>query len=392
MDKDFSTEFKVSLELEGEKRISGNDLFNLLENIRQYGSISRAASELGISYRYAWGLIGAAEKALGLELVNRQVGGYAGGGASLSREGRELLEEYKTFKHEVDIQLKQFIVRAAAGTQHASLGDIDNKNVSKERHLLLASTMEPVETGLLDVLEGAFFQTTGVLIRHIALGSGRALEIAREGRVDMVLTHAPEMEEKFMLEGWGKSKIPVMANDFVLTGPAFDPAGLKMFDRNGGVKEAFHQIALSHAPFVSRGDRSGTHLKELRIWESVGISPGGEWYIVSSGIVGNMGILRLALEKQAYTLVDRATFLLSRSQNKMHIFIGTEEGSAPPGELENVFSLILVNPERVPSVNFADALLFARWIQEKEAQQIISDFGKESFGRSLFSRLTSSHP
>jgi len=387
MDKNFSTEFKVSLELEGEKRISGNDLFNLLENIMKYGSISRAASELGISYRYAWGLIGAAEKALGLELVNRQVGGYAGGGASLSREGRELLDEYKAFKQEVDIQLKHFINRAAPGKQLSSFSDAGNKNVS-ERHLLLASTMEPVETGLLDVLEGAFFQATGVLIRHIALGSGRALEIARKGRVDMVLTHAPEMEEGFILGGWGKLRFPVMANDFVLAGPTLDPAKLKMLDRPGGVKEAFRQIALSRAPFVSRGDRSGTHLKELHIWESAGISPGGEWYIVSSGIVGNMGILRLALEKQAYTLVDRATFLLSRSQNKMHIFIGTEEGSALPGELENVFSLLLVNPERVPSVNFKDALLFVRWIQEKEARQIISSFGKESFGRPFFSRVS----
>jgi tungstate transport system substrate-binding protein len=387
MDKNFSTEFKVSLELEGEKRISGNDLFNLLENIMKYGSISRAASELGISYRYAWGLIGAAEKALGLELVNRQVGGYAGGGASLSREGRELLDEYKAFKQEVDIQLKHFINRAAPGKQLFSFSDAGNKNVS-ERHLLLASTMEPVETGLLDVLEGAFFQATGVLIRHIALGSGRALEIARKGRVDMVLTHAPEMEEGFILGGWGKLRFPVMANDFVLAGPTLDPAKLKMLDRPGGVKEAFRQIALSRAPFVSRGDRSGTHLKELHIWESAGISPGGEWYIVSSGIVGNMGILRLALEKQAYTLVDRATFLLSRSQNKMHIFIGTEEGSALPGELENVFSLLLVNPERVPSVNFKDALLFVRWIQEKEARQIISSFGKESFGRPFFSRVS----
>jgi tungstate transport system substrate-binding protein len=179
-----------------------------------------------------------------------------------------------------------------------------------------------------------------------------------------------------------------MANDFVLAGPASDPAGLKMLELGGGVKAAFRQIALSRALFVSRGDRSGTHLKELQIWESAGISPGGEQYIVSSGIVGNMGILRLALEKQAYTLVDRATFLLSRSQNKMHIFIGTEEGTALPGELENVFSLLLVNPERVPSVNFADALFFARWIQEKETQQIISGFGKESFGRPLFSRVS----
>lgn len=384
MDEDFSTEFKVSLDLEGEKRISGNDLFNLLENILKYGSISRAASELGISYRYAWGLIRSAEKALSLKLVNRQVGGYDGGGASLSKEGYNLLYDYKTFKQEVDIQLKHFINKAFPRKHLSSFNDADNKNVS-ERHLLLASTMEPVETGLLDVLEGAFFQATGVLLRHIALGSGRALDVARKGRVDMVLTHAPEIEEAFMLDGWGKLRIPVMSNDFILAGPYLDPAKLKMLDRGCGVKEAFRRIAFARAPFVSRGDHSGTHLKELQIWESAGIYPVGEWYIVSSGIVGNMGILRLAVEKQAYTLVDRATFLISRNQNKMNIFIGTEEGNALPGELENVFSLLLVSPERVSSVNFEDALLFARWIQGKEAQCIITTFGKERFGRPLFS-------
>lgn len=387
MAKDFPPEFKVSLELEGEKRISASDLFGLLENIGQYGSISRASSQMGLSYRYSWGLIREAEKALGVPLVDKQVGGYAGGGTSLSREGRELLDQYKAFKQEVDIQLKHFLSRAVTEKGRLSVpGKAGDKNLP-ERHLLLASTLEPIETGLLDVLEEAFFQTSGVLVRHIALGSGRALEIARKGRVDMVLTHAPKLEEKFMQEGWGKSRTPVMANDFVLAGPASDPAGITELDARGGVKEAFRQIALSRAPFVSRGDRSGTHLKELHIWESAGITPGGEWYIVSSGIVGNMGVLRLALEKQAYTLVDRATFLLSHSRDKMKIFMGTEEGNALPGELENVFSLLLVNPERVPSVNFEDSLLFAQWIQEKEARQIISSFGKESFSRPLFSRV-----
>ncbi|NMB40754.1 MAG: LysR family transcriptional regulator [Firmicutes bacterium] len=389
MDKDKKfTEFKMLLELEGEKRISGNDLFGLLENILRYGSISRAATELGVSYRYAWGLIGNAEKALGLELINRQVGGYAGGGASLSREGSELLDEYKSFKQEVDLQLKHFISRTTPGKQIPSFEDLDSDVL--ERHMLLATTMEPVETGLLDVLEGAFFQTSGVLIRHIALGSGRALEIARTGRVDMVLTHAPELEEKFMHDGWGKLKFSVMENDFVLVGPASDPAGLETLEYRDGVQEAFIQIALSRVPFISRGDHSGTHLKEMQIWESAGTHPAGDWYIVSSGIVGNMGVLRLALEKKAYTLVDRATFLLSRSHqsNKMKIFIGKEEGGSLPGELENVFSLILVNPDRVPSVNYKDALLFAQWLQKKEAREIISSFGKESFGRPLFTKVS----
>ncbi|MEW5919571.1 MAG: substrate-binding domain-containing protein [Bacillota bacterium] len=385
MGKDFTRDFKVSLELEGEKRISCDDLFSLLENILKYGSISRAASEMGISYRYSWGIVGAAEKALGLELVHRQVGGYEGGGTSLSREGRELLEQYRSFKQEVDSQLQHFIKRTSPSRRPPASEVLVDNNIP-EKHLLLASTMEPVETGLLDVLEEAFFQSTGILVRHIALGSGRALEMARKGRVDMALTHAPDLEEEFMRDGWGISAFPVMANDFVLAGPAADPAGIKMIDKAGGVKEAFRRIASSRAPFISRDDRSGTHLRELHIWEGAGVIPGEDWYIVSSGIAGNMGVLRLAREKQAYSLVDRATFLLSRSQDSMKIYIGNEEGTALPGELDNVFSLLLVNPQRVSSVNFEGAVRFAQWIQEAEARQIIDGFGRESFGTPLFSK------
>lgn len=385
MGQDFTRDFKVSLELEGEKRISCNDLFNLLENILKYGSISRAAAQMGISYRYSWGIVGAAEKALGLELVHRQVGGYEGGGTSLSKEGRELLEQYKSFKQEVDLQLEHFINRAAPRQGAAGPTATANANPA-EQHLLLASTMEPVETGLLDVLEEAFFQSSGILLRHIALGSGRALELAQKGRVDMALTHAPALEEEFMREGWGISIIPVMSNDFVLAGPKADPAGLAKLDQTGGVKKAFNRIAASRAPFISRGDRSGTHLKELHIWEGAGVEPAGDWYIVSSGIAGNLGILRLAREKQAFTLVDRATFLLSREDN-MKIYMGKEEGTALTGELDNVFSLVLVNPQRMPTVNFQGALRFARWVQEAEARQIIEGFGRESFGRPLFSKV-----
>ncbi len=388
MKKDRSKDFKVFVELEGEKRISVDNLFNLLENIERYGSISRASTEIGLSYRYSWGLIQNAEKALGIVLVKKQIGGYEGGGTTLTREGRELLGQYREFKGEVDAQLDRFVEKAVGLIQPPLSAD-DTAGKTFQRHLLLASTMEPVETGLLDVLEGAFFQDSGVLVRHIALGSGRALQMAENGRVDMALTHAPELEEKFMHDGWGKAKYPIMANDFVLVGPASDPAGIAGVTASGGAIEAFRKIFLSRSPFISRSDFSGTHLKELNIWESAGISPEGESYIRSSGVIGNLGILHLAHEKKAYTLVDRATYLLSRSAEKnMKIFIGTEEGNVLPGELDNVFSLTLVNPERVISVNYEDALLFAGWLRGKEAQGVISGFGREKFGRPLFSTIT----
>lgn len=390
MEKDFSKDFKLSLELEGEKRISCNDLFTLLENILKHGSISRAAAEMGISYRYSWGIVGAAEKALGLELVHRQVGGHEGGGTSLSKEGKELLEQYKYFKQEVDLQLDHFMNRAAPSTalpKTSSSPQQEGEESSPGEHLLLASTMEPVETGLLDVLEEAFFQATGVLVRHVALGSGRALELAQKGRVDMALTHAPALEEEFMRDGWGISKIHLMSNDFVLVGPGADPAGIGTLEQVCGVQEALRRIAAARTPFISRGDRSGTHLHELQLWERAGVTPEGDWYSVSSGIAGNIGALRLAREKQAYTLVDRATFLLSRCEDELRIFIGTEEGTALPGELDNVFSLLLVNPRRVSAVNFKGALLFAQWLRAEVAANIIAGFGRESFGRPLFTKV-----
>ena len=383
MEKDFIKDFRVSLELEGEKRISCNDLFDLMENISKFGSISRAAAEMGISYRYAWGIVGIAEKALDIHLVHRQVGGFEGGGTSLSTEGRELLEQYKSFKQEVDLQLEHFSNRAST-RKDCSFADETAGVASAGEHLLLASTMEPVETGLLDVLEEAFFQSTGILVRHVALGSGRALELAQKGRVDMALTHAPALEAKFMQQGWGNSIIPVMSNDFVLAGPNVDTAGLNRLDHTNGVKEAFRCIAAAAAPFVSRGDRSGTHLKELQIWDDAGVIPGGDWYSISSGIAGNMGVLRLAQGKRAYALVDRATFVLSRSADSMKIYRGNEEGTALPGELDNIFSLVPVNPQRVQTVNFQGALRFARWIREAQAIRIIEGFGRESYDRPLF--------
>ncbi|MGI5882433.1 MAG: substrate-binding domain-containing protein, partial [Dethiobacteria bacterium] len=203
MGKDLSHEFKIILQLEGKRSLSGNDLFNLLENIMVSGSISGAAARMGASYRYCWGLLREAEKTLGLALVDKQVGGVAGGGTTLTFQGKELLAQYKAFKQKADSQLKHFQARAGknaevTGTQPPT------------RHLLLASTMEAVETGLMDLLEEAFLHTSGILVRHISAGSGRALQIAREGRVDMVLTHAPELEKAFMDEGWGIEMFPIM--------------------------------------------------------------------------------------------------------------------------------------------------------------------------------------
>ncbi len=388
MVKNFSNEFKIALQLEGEKSLSGNDLFTLLENIMLSGSISSAAARMGASYRYCWGLIQGAEKTLGLTLVDKQVGGVAGGGTSLTPQGKELLEQYKAFKQEVDSQLKHFLARTGSTPSQDVFVSAGQPEKADERtavrHLLLASTMEAVETGLMDLLEEAFFHTSSILVRHISIGSGRALQIAREGRVDVVLSHAPELEKSFMDEGWGVEMIPIMANDFVIAGPLSDPVGVSELS---GAVEAFRKIASSQVPFISRGDSSGTHQREKEIWKQAGIIPEGQWYTKSSGMVGNLGALHLAREKEGYTLVDRATFLISREE-KMIIFPPGEKANDPAWTLENIFVLTIVNPERVPGVKLADARLFARWLLEREGQELISSFGRETFGTPLFSRVT----
>lgn len=371
-------EFILSLQLEGKRRLSADNLFSLLENILVLGSISKAASELGVSYRYAWGLLEEAEKALDMLLVEKKVGGYEGGGAVLTSKGKELLEQYKGFKREVDSQLSRFLASSLSR-------DEEEKSLEEGKgmqHLLLATTMETVETGLLDVLEQAYYRRSGVLVRHIPVGSGRALEIAKDGRVDMVLTHAPQLEEKFMKDGWGVFKKNVMYNNFWLVGPNSDPACLQHIKEEAGVTGLFRQIALTQKPFISRGDQSGTHLREQEIWQKIGINPGGEWYLESPGVAGNLGILKLAQEKEAYTLVDAATFLLARCQEKMTVYAGND--NEKKSLLTNVFSLILVNPYRFVSVKYDDAMDFALWLTEGEGKEIIASFGTDTFEEPLF--------
>jgi tungstate transport system substrate-binding protein len=370
---------KLLIEIENQKHISGNDLFCLLENIMLYGSISRAASRAGVSYRYAWGLLMEAEKALGLSLVDKQVGGYAGGGALLTGTGKSLLHEYKEFKADVDRRLDQFMSKIGPQPEPARL---EPETTQPHDFLLMASTLEPVEAGLLDELEDAFFKEKNILVRHLAAGSGKAFDIARGGRVDMVLTHAPELEALFMAEGWGAEQIPVMASDFALAGPTADPAALGKANPPLSITEAFRQIALAKAPFVTRGDHSGTHLRETEIWEKSGITPGGDWYLFYPGVAGNLGALRYAREKIAYMLTDKASFFLSHSGGDMQLFLDNTEAFSP--ELANTFILTVVNPEKVPSARPDEAALFARWLQKEGGRRIVAEFGRDVYGKPLF--------
>jgi tungstate transport system substrate-binding protein len=245
------------------------------------------------------------------------------------------------------------------------------------KFILLSSTIGPIDAGIVGALEDQFEKETGIRVRHVGSGTGAALDIARKGNVDLVLVHAKSLEEKFVNEGFGTERIDLMYNDFVIVGPPSDPAGVK------GMKlaiEALKKIAQKQVNFVSRGDKSGTHVAEMQLWEKAGIKPSGSWYIVyEKGSMGNVPTLRYTDEKNAYTVIDRATYLTLKSQIKLVILVEKDEA------LVNYMSLIPVNPEKFPKVNYEDSMIFVRWLTSPEkGQRIIRDFGKDKYGSPLF--------
>jgi tungstate transport system substrate-binding protein len=241
-----------------------------------------------------------------------------------------------------------------------------------EERLKLATTTSTENTGLLKVLLPPFENKNNCKVDVIAVGTGQSLKLGEQGDVDVVLVHAPELEEKFVKDGYGISRQYVMYNDFIIVGPPDDSAkikGLKM------AKEAFAKIAATQSPFVSRGDKSGTHTKELAIWKAAVIKPEGNWYIESGKGMGE--VLNMANEKKAYTLSDRGTYLAYREKTSSIILC---EGDPILG---NPYHIIGVNPEKFPHVRKELAAKLIEWVTSKEGQQIIRDF-KDKNGNPLF--------
>lgn len=224
----------------------------------------------------------------------------------------------------------------------------------------LATTTTTESSGLLDLLVPAFEASSGYRMKLTIVGSGRALRLARLGKVDAVLVHAPAAEQVFIEKGWGVRRRLVMKNDFVLVGPAGDPAGIRGMHNAG---DALKKIVQSKATFVSRGDDSGTHKKELRCWAKAGIQPAGEWYYESGSAMGDT--LKLASERMFYTLVDRGTWFALRGGSALELLV---EGDP---ELENVYGVIEVNPKRYPDVNSKGAMAFSDWLLSPEGQGLI---------------------
>lgn len=246
---------------------------------------------------------------------------------------------------------------------------------AQSREVLLATTTSTRDAGLLDSLLPMFERRTRYTVKVIAVGSGQALELGRRGDADVVLAHAPETERALLDSGYFLSRRLVMHNDFLIVGPAADPAGLR--DMNDALA-ALRRISGRRATFISRGDESGTHKLEQRLWRSLGLARprGAAWYVESGQ--GMAATLQMADQKRAYTITDRATYLAWRDKIQL---VPQVEGDPV---LYNVYHVMEVNPKNAPRVNAAGGRALADFLLAPDIQALIGEFGKSRFGQSLF--------
>lgn len=240
---------------------------------------------------------------------------------------------------------------------------------SDKGRMILATTTSTQDSGLLDDLVPRFQQDTGCSVKTIALGSGEALELGERGNADVLLVHSPEAEQEYVDGGHAASRRAVMHNDFIVVGPAGDPARIQ---GRASAAQAFASVAEAEAPFASRADDSGTHTKELSLWEAAGVQPAGSWYIETGQGMGET--LTIASQKRAYTLSDRGTFL---AIDDLDLDLLVEGGE----DLLNPYHVIVVKDEKV---NEQCAREFSDWITSPETQDEIGRFGVAEYGEPLF--------
>jgi tungstate transport system substrate-binding protein len=244
----------------------------------------------------------------------------------------------------------------------------------EKTRLIIASTTSTQNSGLLDLLIPAYekFTKYDLQVEVIAVGTGKAIRIAKRGEADMLFVHDPFREEKFVAEGFGVNRRAVMHNDFAVIGPSKDPAKIKKLR---SVIEAFEEIAGTGSPFVSRGDDSGTNIKELDIWDDTGINPKGKsWYMEAGANMGDT--LMVANQKGAYTLTDIGTFLNYESKISLKILFKGDP------LLKNSYSVIAVCPDRFPKVKYKEAMDFITFVTSPEGQRLIANYKKH--GVNLF--------
>jgi tungstate transport system substrate-binding protein len=237
----------------------------------------------------------------------------------------------------------------------------------------LATTTSTQDSGLLEELIPFFEDQSGYIVKVIAVGTGQALKMGQDGNADVLLVHAPDAERVLIEDGSAIDRRLVMHNDFILVGPEVDPAGIQEISLP---ENALKKIGASEAVFVSRGDDSGTHKKELSLWAQAGIDPEGDWYLESGQGMG--ATLRIASEKRAYTLTDRATYLSQKETVELTILL---EGDA---SLLNIYHVMRVNPQQWPNINEDGALALSDFLTSDDGQALIGAFGVETFGQPLF--------
>ena len=246
-------------------------------------------------------------------------------------------------------------------------------NDDEREQLILATTTSTYDSGLLDYLLPDFQDEYDVEVRIISVGTGQAIKTAEQGNADIILVHAPIAEKEFVEKGFGVERKCVMYNDFIILGPTEDPSEISGL----GVKDALAKISEQEHEFISRGDDSGTHKKELKLWSETDVHPEGEWYLELGSGMGDT--LRLADEKQAYVMADRGTYLSMKDQLDLEILVQGDD------ILLNPYGIIAVNPEIHPEISYDNAMKMINWIMSDKTQKRIAGFRKND--EELFSPL-----
>lgn len=243
-------------------------------------------------------------------------------------------------------------------------------------NLILATTTSTQDSGLLDELLPQFTEETNIQVKTVAVGTGKAIKMGETGEADVLLVHDTKSEEKFVKDGFSKERHDVMYNDFIIVGPKNDPLKLKEIKGENKAQNALDKIYDNSTMFISRADDSGTDKKEKGIWNEIELTPKGDWYIEAGAGMGD--VLKIASEKQGYTLTDRATFLAMK--DKLDLDIVVEKDT----DLKNQYGVMCVNSEKFDNINEKEAKIFEEWILDDETQQSIKNFKKEEYGQSLF--------
>jgi tungstate transport system substrate-binding protein len=243
----------------------------------------------------------------------------------------------------------------------------------QDNTLVLATTTSARDSGLLDAILPSFENKTGIEVEVIAVGTGQALKLGRRGDADVLLTHAPAAENKFIADGYADQRHIIMSNDFLLAGPESDPASIK---NTPHIAEAMQKMVEKELSFISRGDQSGTHLREQQAWRDCGISPDGAWYIEAGS--GMSATLRMASEMQAHTLCDRGTFLAQRANLDLEILCQHDPN------MKNEYAAMIISQAKHPHVNFRAAQQFVDFLTSPDIQEVIGKFGIAQYGTPLF--------